>query len=874
MISQIFKFGGGAGIGSYVIVMRDGTLENPNAEKIRLSYDNGDNLYLSILDDVTEEALLPLTGYVDNENVLHLSGRDFDDNKTYEFSIGGENHEIDSDIIDGITLGNGTVPTEGGGSSVSGTNDGTNWTSLTINGDTYGIPQGGSSAPYEANLIMGEHGAYMTQEDLDYIHANQPGVVIVHQEQDGHDVAQTYALVGYMTIDGSAYGRMTYQLVGENRDAFLVGLPTNASDPVATMAFTYATTSQLSAKQDVLVSGNNIKTINNASILGSGNLETATIKSVTPTSINISMDPFTITMALSQADCADIFNNRYDFITLLTEDQLSINITCARQADSSSVIGYVTQIDTGTEVYYYSFALSSVAVYDNTTKRIDGGEELTYATDEEIAALFSQPEPTMWNVTYDLTGCWPGSGAEQQVQDGGLLQFQLNSNFSDYEWQSVTITMGGTDITSAAWDEGNREVLIRNVSGNVVVTAVCIEVEPVPQMATITCTLIACHFEINGETISSGHQVPIGQPLDIAVVGDYTTEYEWSCMTLTMNGVDISSSFDSDGNPASIEIASVTGDIYAEIECIEPEEPEPDEWAIIYEDMNASFSSQPDSVLDGDPLNITISPGSDPWINRDCTVEMGGVDITAEVVTESGNNYIISIPSVDADVTIYVQYEDEIDPGYDWEISYNGNCEATDTSSGEDAPAGVYDYESLDVTLSPDDPVPVVDMMASSIFVTMGGVTIDSDPTKCTIYENGDTYRLVIPQVNGDVVISVNFAYEYPEDEVPIESIRYTDGQGNTCIGFNMEEGTSCDLWDNLEILPADYTDGVDFSSSDDQAVEVDGGGMVTAVGAAGDSATITIRSMEDSSIYTTVSISISEPEEPDEPDEPEEEEE
>ncbi len=115
MKSQIFKTGGGAGIGSYIIVLKNGELQNPNAEKIRVAYDAGDTLLLSIIDDSTTEALLPLSGYVDTNNVLHLVGRDFDDNKTYDFAIDNTDQSVDMDEISGITMGDGTIPTEGGG---------------------------------------------------------------------------------------------------------------------------------------------------------------------------------------------------------------------------------------------------------------------------------------------------------------------------------------------------------------------------------------------------------------------------------------------------------------------------------------------------------------------------------------------------------------------------------------------------------------------------------------------------------------------------------------------------------------------------------------------------------------------------------------
>lgn len=48
----------------------------------------------------------------------------------------------------------------GGGTTVSGTNDGTNWTSITIGSDTYGIPSGGSSQLYVMVQIDGHDADY------------------------------------------------------------------------------------------------------------------------------------------------------------------------------------------------------------------------------------------------------------------------------------------------------------------------------------------------------------------------------------------------------------------------------------------------------------------------------------------------------------------------------------------------------------------------------------------------------------------------------------------------------------------------------------------------------------------------------------------
>lgn len=80
----------------------------------------------------------------------------------------GEGIAINSDneisaLIDGETIQfneDGDLTAIGGGSEVSGTNDGTNWTSLTIDDDTYAIPSGGSSlqnikdSPYDDKSVL------------------------------------------------------------------------------------------------------------------------------------------------------------------------------------------------------------------------------------------------------------------------------------------------------------------------------------------------------------------------------------------------------------------------------------------------------------------------------------------------------------------------------------------------------------------------------------------------------------------------------------------------------------------------------------------------------------------------------------------------
>ena len=113
MKSKIFENGGGAGIGSYVIVCRDHEIVDANPARIRQEFDAGNTLYLSLIDDSTDECLMPLTGYVE-DGILYLTCRDFDDNKQYAISIHAETNYYKVEISNGISIGDTTIPTSGG----------------------------------------------------------------------------------------------------------------------------------------------------------------------------------------------------------------------------------------------------------------------------------------------------------------------------------------------------------------------------------------------------------------------------------------------------------------------------------------------------------------------------------------------------------------------------------------------------------------------------------------------------------------------------------------------------------------------------------------------------------------------------------------
>ena len=93
--------------------------ENTDLAKVRGAYESGDSIFISIIDEGTEDALVPASGWIDEEAKLHLVARDFDDNKTYSLELGSDPTEpIEAKVEDGIEAGGeplgGTVKAEDG----------------------------------------------------------------------------------------------------------------------------------------------------------------------------------------------------------------------------------------------------------------------------------------------------------------------------------------------------------------------------------------------------------------------------------------------------------------------------------------------------------------------------------------------------------------------------------------------------------------------------------------------------------------------------------------------------------------------------------------------------------------------------------------
>ena len=78
---------------------------------------------------------------------------------------------------------------------------------------------------------------------------------------------------------------------------------------------------------------------------------------------------------------------------------------------------------------------------------------------------------TVYSITNNLTNCTNDNG-ETSVVNKGAYSATISAN-SGYEFSSVVVTMGGTDITSTAvrGDKTAMNVSITSVTGNIVITA-------------------------------------------------------------------------------------------------------------------------------------------------------------------------------------------------------------------------------------------------------------------------------------------------------------------------------------------------------------------------------------------------------------------
>lgn len=151
---------------------------------------------------------------------------------------------------------------------------------------------------------------------------------------------------------------------------------------------------------------------------------------------------------------------------------------------------------------------------------------------------------TTYTITNNLSSC-TNSNSSTSVNENDSYSATITPN-ENYVLSTVTVTMGGNDITNTVYTNGN--ILIKNVTGNIVIT-----VNAIQQSSTtynITNTLSNC--------INSNSKVSINKNSSYSAMITANFGYKLDDVTVTMGGVDITSTAYSNGQ---ISISSVIGDI-------------------------------------------------------------------------------------------------------------------------------------------------------------------------------------------------------------------------------------------------------------------------------------------------------------------------
>ena len=102
----------------------------------------------------------------------------------------------------------------------------------------------------------------------------------------------------------------------------------------------------------------------------------------------------------------------------------------------------------------------------------NGNATITITTSSGLSATVSVAVslPQSYSVTNTLTGC-TSSNSSTVAYENESYSATITAD-TDYTISSVSVTMGGTDITSTAWNSETGAISIASVTGNIAITAV------------------------------------------------------------------------------------------------------------------------------------------------------------------------------------------------------------------------------------------------------------------------------------------------------------------------------------------------------------------------------------------------------------------
>lgn len=275
-----------------------------------------------------------------------------------------------------------------------------------------------------------------------------------------------------------------------------------------------------------------------------------------------------------------------------------------------------------------------------------------------------------FTVTYNLTNCVSSNNAKGTKEGNSYLTTILPN--VNYEMNSISVTMGGSDITSSAVSGNN--VNISNVTGNIVIAATA--------TAIITYTITNNLSNCTSSNIASSAKKGSSYTTNITA----NTNHKMSSITVTMGGTDITSSAVSG---SGITISNVTGNIVITATAITI-------YTIVNTLSNCTSNNSASRIEENSVYTATIT-ANDGYILKNITVTMGGNDITSSAV--SGNTITISSITGNIIITATADIANLLPPLAQWTKS-SGITSANFTGDYSVAITSNAPWESLSTTVS------------------------------------------------------------------------------------------------------------------------------------------------------------------------------
>ena len=162
-----------------------------------------------------------------------------------------------------------------------------------------------------------------------------------------------------------------------------------------------------------------------------------------------------------------------------------------------------------------------------------------------------------YSITNNLTNA-TNNNVETSIKEGFSYSASIVAS-EGYILSNVTVTMGGTDITSEVYSGG--VINIPSVSGNIVITAIAIVSETTMYSITNTFTNVSTDNPSTSVEENGGYSATLTP----------TSGYLLETVTVTMGGVDITSTAYANG---VVTISSVTGNVVITAIASEPQSEE------------------------------------------------------------------------------------------------------------------------------------------------------------------------------------------------------------------------------------------------------------------------------------------------------------